>query len=317
MGNDLQITNNLSNIVKDESLTMFDTFIELIKELEHGRNKDIMVKWKSECNQIVIETPSFFYKIYENHPIKDAFNIKIREKLGEIYRDIFNIKWEVKTICTDNSVYQLEQREKLQICNASIISFDDLLLNWAKTLDILEKKLYIPSVVNQLTGRVPSLKNIKLIRNCANKYDDYGITNNGNIVLFDDADWFLAILDKNNKWINNRFFQYEVLTPHGEWLFSPLGFEYEYFERNIELVDNFHEMWTLIPKLSSNGRDIKKRLMEKKQKMLQDNIKLFTSHKLLDNEKVLYIDHSDDDEFCDYKQIQNNSIKLLDNEKEV
>lgn len=315
--NEMELYNNLTNIIDDKSLSLFDTFIGLVKELEDGQNNDIMVKWKSDCNQVVIETPSWFYKIYEHNPITEAFNIKIREKLGEIYRDNFHLDWEVKTVYTDTTAYQIERREKLQICNESIISFDDLLLNWANTLDILEKKLYIPSIVKQLTGRVPSLKNIKLIRNCANKYDDYGITKDGNIVLFDDADWFLAILDKNNKWINNRFFQYEVITPYGEWCFSPLGFEYQYFDKNIEFVGEIHDMWTLIPKLTLNGRSIKKKLVEKKNKMLQDNIQMFTTHKPLDNEKVLYIDHSGDNEFCDYKQIQNDTIKLIDNEKEV
>ena len=267
----------------------FNQFIDVVKTLDNDTSPDVWVKWKNYSNQVVIETPNYYYKMYQNDLQAGTFLVEIREALGKIYRENFGIIWNIKNIIKDNIIYTIEQREKLEVCNENNIDYNDMFLQWSKTLQLLEKNLIFPEICEQLKGKIKDIYYLKLIRDCVNKYDDYALTKDGHVVLLDDADWFISIVDKDGNWLSPKFDYYKIITLTGEHIFAPQ----EFFERNIlnhinEPVNKWH--------IFLNNEKHKPQPLDffnQREKMLANNIKLFTTGKLLSPKETLYITYDD------------------------
>ena len=74
------------------------------------------VKFKSHDNQVVINSPEYFYKIYMKNSQLDAFTKLVRQALGEIYEEEYDLHWKVLERTDDNVTLQIEEREKVEVC---------------------------------------------------------------------------------------------------------------------------------------------------------------------------------------------------------
>lgn len=265
----------------------FDSMLDLINQMDSSETSQ-WTKWKSNADnhQIVIHTPDYYYKVYNVDYQSGMFVCEIRERLGEIYRS-WGLHWEVKTIRKGNALFQLEQRQVLPVANSDKILYKDLLIDWSKTLLELESALDLPKVKAQLKANFPSLYQLKLIRDCVNKYEDYAIAPNGKIVLLDDADWFLALVDKSNNWISTDWIFTSVFRNTKEQLFAPINFF------DCDLLGNLgHKVnqWLIFNSATNvDGSQFKAELHDIHDKMLADNIKCLTGDKdyLLNGDPIM------------------------------
>ena len=273
-------------LTEDRASVTFDKFIDLVKNLDENSSPDLWTKWKNYTNQVVIGTPNYYFKFYEDDYTSGTFFAEIRLKLAEIYREKFGIAWDVFKVEENGLVYTLERRQKLTVCEPFDISYADLLLNWSYTLQELEKRLLLPELCQQLQPYIPELAEVKLIRDCINKYKDYAITEDKNIVLLDDADWFLALVDKNGKWLRSKHRGYNVYTILGDTIFAPS----KYFERvSVCRADETENKWLIFME-NENMEKIERTLFDWREQMLLNNIQLISKQKLLPNQKIMCFD---------------------------
>ena len=273
-------------LTEDRASVTFDKFINLVKNLDKNSSPDLWTKWKNYTNQVVIGTPNYYFKFYEDDYTSGTFFAEIRLKLAEIYREKFGIVWDVFKVEENGLVYTLERRQKLTVCEPFDISYADLLLNWSYTLQELEKRLLLPELCQQLQPYIPELAEVKLIRDCINKYKDYAITEDKNIVLLDDADWFLALVDKNGKWLHSKHRGYNVYTILGDTIFAPS----KYFERvSVCRADETENKWLIFME-NENMDKIERTLFDWREQMLLNNIQLISKQKLLPNQKIMCFD---------------------------
>jgi len=255
--------------------SVFYTCMNKIMQLEDNFVPGNWVEWKNYSNQVVIGTDKYYYKIYVQDHEAGTFFAQIAEELGRIYREL-GIEWNVTIVEDKGVIHILEQREKLKVILPGIISFEDLLLNYGITLRKLEERLGLNELVAQIMDKIPEVKYVKLIRDCANKYIDYA-SKNGAIVLLDDADWFLMLLDKDYNQIAPTYTSMLVSLPIGEYLFAPQN----YRESNkLAAVNKKVDKWWLFnPIVGKDKANIDFR--SKRDKMISSNAKLLTTMKAL------------------------------------
>lgn len=275
---------------ENKASVTFNQFVDIIKELDNGSSPDLWFKWKNYAHQVVIETPNYYFKIYQDLFSTGEFFAQVREAIGKVYREQYGLLWNTRHIMKDGFIYTIEQREKLQVCNPDIISYEDMFLGWAKTLKLVEKELAFPEIGEQLKDKIDRLETIKLVRLCVNKYIDYAITKNGEIVLLDDADWFIALVDKDGDWMSSTFNAYEVLTLLGEKVFAPQ--EYYTLKLRVDSVSKPMDKWMIFSKRKDTTKDNINNLISKREQMLTDNIKMLSTEKMLPNNKKLFIDET-------------------------
>lgn len=251
----------------------FERFLNAVVTLE-GDEKQDWVKWKSPDHQVVIQTPQYYYKLYEMVTDNDVFYFSVREQLADIYKQRYGIHWEIKTITDGNTQIQIEQREKLEvITDKSNIGFQQILLQWQDILEELEEKLLLPQLTRQMQEYIPNLDKIKLIRDCINKYPDYAIKDN-HIILLDDADWFLALIDKEGNWLEVEYNIYpDLVTIIGDALLIPCVEGATDDRKRIQYEHNKIRKWTLVPSDRVNLTP-KSALQDVRTTMIENNIKL-------------------------------------------
>lgn len=291
MANDLTLASDWTPfLTEDRASITFDCFLDLIKQLDENSSPDLWVKWKNYANQVVIETPSYYFKLYEDDYLCGSFWSLIRSTLSEIYREQFGILWDVNVIHNDGKIYTLERRQKLPLCTPNLLSYADLLINWSYTLQELEKRLLLPEICMQIQPYIPELAELKLIRNCINKYADYAITEQGKVVLLDDSDWFIAMVDKNGKWIKSKFRGYDIMSSLGETIFGPEG----YFEKgSTTRHEEPFDKWQIYVENITVDK-IETELFNQREQMLKDNIMLIANQKLLPGQTIKCFDSADD-----------------------
>lgn len=271
----------------------FESFISVISGLEgHTHNPFLddsgWCKWKSPQGQVVIQTPQYYYKLYEKQHQADPFYFFIRKQLAQIYTEM-GIHWEIQTITgEDGSEVQIEQREKLEvITEASNIPFSQILLQWQITLNKLEDKCGLKQLTKQLKLQIPQLHKIKLIRDCINKYEDYAIKDD-QIYLLDDADWFLAMIDEEGNWIELPYNIYtDLITVVGNAALYPLNASHANHNKQITHLDESIKKWCLIP-TDNTPICTRKALQDARSTMIEQNIKLLhTGNTQLINENKI------------------------------
>lgn len=287
---DVVLASNWTPFIKsDESFNTFNNFLDFVSQLDGDTSPDLWVKWKEYSNQVVIATSEHYYKLYQHDYVSGMFWSQIRDVLGEIYREKFHILWDVYTIQQNNYIYSIEKRQKLTVCEPNRVDFGKLLLKWSTVLQELEKRLYLDVVSMQLQDKIPELAEIHLIRDCVNKYADYAITENEEIILLDDADWFLAPTDKNGNWLNLKWDAYEVIIDTGTWLFAPEGY---YTQSNLRHSNERVNKWQLF-KASQSEDKCELNFNNIRENMLKTNVKLLSTQ-TLPKEKILTYDNERD-----------------------
>ncbi len=216
--NDLQKWETINNITPYNN---FSSFVQLVKTLDNS-NSDHWVKWKSMNNHCVIGTENYFYKIYVCGKI-NKFDMIIREKLASIYRNFFNIVWDILTIEKDGIYFQLERRQPLQVVSSDNFTNEEILQSWSKILVLLEEELGFNNILQQLKAKKSfnNVESIKLIRDNVTNAEDYAIIDN-QIILLDDADWFIALLDKDNNWIPHQCSLNKISLYDEDYYFMPI-----------------------------------------------------------------------------------------------
>ncbi len=202
---------NYLNSIKDAALENPDGFVKWLETLG-GEN----VKWKhaANMNQLILKTDNYYYKIYAFNEV-DKFNSIIRHAFAEVYQS-YGIKWDIITVQTENGFLDIERRECLELCNEWS---DELFLNYADTLKLVEEKLNLEHLKNQVKEKYKLVHKIKLLRQCANKPIDYAVYKN-KIILLDDADWFLAMIDINGKQITMHNLFVKVSLNDEDFIFT-------------------------------------------------------------------------------------------------
>lgn len=268
----------------------FSQFLGLITSLEGSSENDQWVKWKNFAHQVVIQTPKYFYKLYEEYTYEGFLNCKIREILADIYKE-YGVFWNITTINKGDKIYQIEQREKLELCSEDIISFEDLLLNWNQTLLKIEEKLKLNKVVLQLPQELQYL-NLKLVRDCVNKYEDYAIKGD-KVILLDDADWFLALVTKEGSWVPSEWKPHDVATIFGpNFTFAPLDYKSRYYQHMADIVYKLNtpnKKWMLFPINDISIASVCDKLVEKKEQLLETTIKVLGTNKALPKSEPLLL----------------------------
>ena len=72
------------------------SYINMIKNIQLS-DQISLIKWKNENNQVLIQTKNFYYKIYQYDNIK-LFDSYVRFELSKIYKEKFNIIWDIYSI---------------------------------------------------------------------------------------------------------------------------------------------------------------------------------------------------------------------------
>lgn len=202
--------NNLDNI-KNAALENPNEFVKWLETLG-GES----VKWKhaANMNQLVLKTDNYYYKIYAFNEV-DKFNSVIRHAFAEVYQS-YGIKWDIITVKTDKGYLDIERREHLELCKEWS---DELFLNYANTLKLVEEKINLERLKDQVKEKYKLVYKIKLLRQCVNKPIDYGIYKN-KIILLDDADWFLAMIDINGRQITMHNLFVKVSLNDEDYIFT-------------------------------------------------------------------------------------------------
>lgn len=226
-----------------------------------------LVKWKSYRHQVVIESDNYFYKIYEADLHDEGnFNSIIRKHLAIIYESL-GIHWKVISFERDGKLFDFEQRDKLRVSCKEDGSFEKILLSFSYLLDKLEDSLEFDSIAKQLRKYevFSQVDTIKLTRCCVNKYADYGIYNK-QAILLDDADFYIALVDKNGKQvIVSPEHEAIVTTSYGEFTFMNQAVVklkgIDTASRAIQVNQMFNNVanpWFLVPARKTKGSQGKK-----------------------------------------------------------
>lgn len=231
--NDNIIFNDInSNLIN----STFQEKINYIKTLDQN-NYDKLIKWKDLQHQAVIETEQYFYKIYQIYNTQQFF-LNVRLQLAKIYRQEYGIDWQIVTVKKNNIIYQIEKREKLQVLSQTDFTIDEIINEWKKTLQKLQKKLYLDNICKQLKLHedLKQLEYLKLVRQCINKHSDYCIKD-GHIILLDDSDFTLLMVDKNKNIMTKNFQAYVVSSKYGQLLFAPNDIDFN--DLNAKYTDRY------------------------------------------------------------------------------
>lgn len=271
--NDLEIWSK-NNLVSETD----NKFINAIRMVDSNCSFNNALKWKDYDNQVVIKTDNYYYKVYTIDKQVSKFFEKIREKLAEIYREEFGIHWLVTTIECNGVLYQVEQREKLTVLEPSMMSFEEILLKWSYTLNLLEEKLHLDIITKEIQEVHSDVYKLKIVRDCVNKFPDYALTNNGDVVLLDDSDWFIAMVDKDGNWLSKKTFTVDVTSIIGESFFAPISL-YGDDSLHEAITDKFETKWNIFSSklvLKPNLNLLK----SNRTMMLEENIKLLFNNKI-------------------------------------
>lgn len=289
--NNLLVHDDFVPISSNDSHPTLNRLMNAVHKIENVNNGNL-TKWKTYDSQVVIRSPNYYYKIYQANLTSNSLFIKVREKLAEIYRENYGVYWEIKTFedKETHTYFQIEQREPLEVCTPDKISFEELFVNWSETLEKLEEKLHLKELTYQLQEEIEELKEVKLVRDCVNKFQDYAFKN-GHVILLDDADWFIALIDENNQWMRNITFRAIPITWESQdYLFAP----FEFF-KNRDLtteIEKNAEKWNLFflrkTQIDTIVKDYIPQIKSQHTKMLEDNIQVL-SEKSIENVKKLYI----------------------------
>lgn len=275
------INSSVSNNTKH-----FEQFISFIQSLDNNSSPELWTKWKNYSNQVVIETQNYFFKIYQEDTRVGKFILRVREELAKIYRNDFGVNWEIYTVEANNSIFQIERREKLEVCTPDKVSFEEIILAWYKILLKLEENLFLDKLVPQLIHRIPELYKIKLVRDCINKHEDYAFTKNGNIILLDDADWFLGLIDKKNNWLSIMYDVFNIVLPSCEAKLVPLNIG----EITPTEIRNQIKRWTIIEDDILGIEKVYRDFYNVREKALSDNIKVLATGELIAADTPLYVE---------------------------
>lgn len=277
-----KISNWLPISSKDEKNDTFSTFLGFISQFESGTTPDMWVKWKNYSDQVVIKAKNNFYKIYKNDYVAGSFWTAIRCELANIYQEKYGIKWDIVIREHNKAIYTLEKRQNLTVCEPGMLSFEELLFNWNEILVELENRLALPAICEQLQAYIPNLHSLKIVRNCINKFADYALTDTGQIVLLDDSDFFIAMIDKNGEWMNEKFHSYKVITTGGEMVFGPEGLLEEDSETHHEELVNKWQIYDMDIYIGKTEKEY----LNQRENMLRDTIKVITTQKPLENKQL-------------------------------
>lgn len=203
----------------------FSTIIDKVKELDGSSSIQSWVKWKDYSHQVVIRGNNFYFKIYQQD-LSNDFYPRIREAIAKVYRRDFGLDWDILTIKTQSSIFQIQKREPLRVMELGQMPFQDLLIRWGQALKLVQEELGLGLIAKQLKliDGYQDVQSIKLVRDCMNKFQDYALTKDGSVILLDDADWFLAMVDDKQRWLQKRYNLVQLQTVLGPRLMVPYSF---------------------------------------------------------------------------------------------
>lgn len=196
--------------------------ISRIEESQSLSNPNNLVKWKNYAHQVLVESDSYFYKIYEVTSVEAGpFQSIVRHALARVYQDI-GIDWKVISFERDGKILDFEQREKLKEATPDDGDFSRVFLSFSHILDKVEKILEFDSILSQLKSNpaYSSVDHIKLLRNCVNKHQDYALFGD-QFVLLDDADFYITLSDDKGDVVRiDANVNASVKTSYGDFIFT-------------------------------------------------------------------------------------------------
>lgn len=203
-------------------LNINDASIEILEKMKFLDRKSHDYKFKEIANQVVVETKDFYYKLYIDYGDQGKYLLEVRKKLAEIY-ERYGVHWKILYSNCKGRIITIEQREKLKLCDYNI-SCAELLKNWKKTIDLLRYELKFADIIKQIKEKSEAVelehaKDILILKESLIKPKDYAYAPNGNIILLDDADFFLSIVDTNCELISKKNLNVDIETTCGTMCF--------------------------------------------------------------------------------------------------
>ena len=194
--------NEISINFLKKNLTI-DNALSSIASLEDNadiQTSDSLVKWKSYKHQVVVESGQHFYKIYEatkNTPM--MFDHIVRVAVSQVMQEI-GVDWRLVTFDRGCDVFDFEQRGKFQVATSKDCEFEDILVSMSRIYSRVQEILEFDSILKQLQSK-PEFERVdalQITRCCVNKFDDYAFFGE-QVVLLDDADFYITLLDERGQ----------------------------------------------------------------------------------------------------------------------
>lgn len=247
---------------------------EMRNEAKKAYLNVIGTKWKE--SQVVFETPDRYYKLYEDGMVDGFFLSQIRECIASVYQ-MLGVDWKLYTaLDPDRGTFcQIESRARLRTVKDSELPYKELMLNWKRTLELVEDKLSLPRLARQMKAYYPEITAIKLMRECTNKYADYA-WHGDRIILLDDADFFLAMVGKKYNWLERPAHVYDLLHTSGNVYFAPKNFFNNVsIQKRIDSVeDNFNRWFIYHPDMCGRPEEEIRQLRSERESMFLNNVRL-------------------------------------------
>ena len=239
------------------------------------KHKDVQRVKESE-NTVVAKAADCFYKVRKlekGNPATD-FEIAVAQAFADEYAAM-GLIWELTIANDSESVYLIEKRQKLEVCNSEEYSYDDLLRRSYSVQRMVENKLEFPSLLAQIkaTGKFNNVDKIVLARKCENDFADYALWKNS-IVSLGESGRFLALRDDcGGKWIQDRPTDaVRVELSYGTFLFSSCNFTST--NRLIGALASETDAWWLFSNISINLPAVSDRLEKEAEDMLKQNLQI-------------------------------------------
>lgn len=239
----------------------------------HIASTDNIVKVKNYDHQVLVKQKNYYYKIYEEDKRNLFFSV-VRNKLTEIYRKR-GIDFSIKTFEKNNKIYDFEKKIEVQEIKEGSMPFNNILKEFTPILSELYESLELKDILKQLKAKSSNFENcyeLVLWRGSINKSIDYGIDKFGNIILLDDADWFLCFLDEfgNPMEVTNTVI--DVTTSYGNFVMSTAKFLDRPEEEQLKKYRAPRLEWTMQSVDFEEKKELMYILADRHYQMLKDNL---------------------------------------------
>ena len=227
--------------------------IDTIKKVEREESlagSGSTVRLKDYKTQAVIETDSYFYKLYQGKTNKEGpFISRVRNCLAKAYQEM-GIHWAIVSFSREGSLFDFEQRERLRVATPEDSSFAEIMLSMSDVYDEVEEMMQFDKVLLQLKefSEFKNVHKLKLTRACVNSFDDYALFD-AHAVLLDDAEFYVAAVDETgNPQDIDPTFEASIVTDYGEFVFRNMFCETNHVtgaKHVEEFADNIFHGWLL------------------------------------------------------------------------
>lgn len=235
---------------------------------------------KNENNCCVVEGDHYFYKIRKSRKgdCRNKFNFAIWKMSSDILTNM-GIEWDFSLSESDEFIYALQRREKLDVPSDGQFEKKDAFLKCSPFRKRLEKKLEFPSLISQLRQfcHFEMVETIILASEKPFDSSDYAHFG-GELIQLSDSGWFIAFLDHNGQLMSHVHADVvEIELSYGDFFLGMV----EEFDNGMARYDKVIEgspHWWLYERGSVDYKKIHNDSLEDFVDMMQNNLKFLAGN---------------------------------------